>query len=399
MSIIVPTYNRSQFLAECLDGLLFQTLPPWQVIVVDDGCTDGTQDVLARYRDRVEVLRTPRQSGKATAVNLGLGRVTGDYVWIFDDDDVALPDALERLVEPLEADRALGFSFCPRLYAHTRPDGRIGVPTYESPMPDLAVSGQLPALMQHNFLGGAALFMRKSALDAVGPYDATLVRSQDFDMAIRMARRFRGAQAPGGGTFLYRQHEGPRGSAADRFEAGHQFAKWLEYDRVVVRRLRRDLRPGELLPPGRDPTASARLEQIACFGLMAGRLLHEEALRELQRLAEDHDDAPLDADERSAIRETSMRDPYYGVGSVYDDPAFTAAFARLASRHKVLRAVRRQVLLGLRRFVTMNGVAEARRRLPVALRRARSLFQDALEMEVGESSLQADAEGSSAGST
>jgi glycosyltransferase involved in cell wall biosynthesis len=379
VSVIVPTFNRSQYIAECLDSLLAQTLAPWQVIVVDDGCTDDTAQVLAPYADRITRLRTPRQSGKPGAANVGLAHATGDYVWLFDDDDVALPDALARFVAPLERDPSLGFSYSAWAYADSGPDGRIGAPTWETPDPDpdIARRGALPALLKRNYLGGAALFLRMSAQRALGPYDETLTRAQDHDMAIRAVRRFRGAQAPGGATFVYRQHAGARGSARDRFAATSQFAKWLEYDRIIIRRLRRDLRPGELLPPHRERATSARLEQLEYFALVAGRILPADATRELRLLAMQHDDRPLDADERLCIRETAMRDPWYAMGSVWDDPAFAASFATLAAQYPLVRAVRREVLWGLRHFVTMHGAAAMPSRLPIAARRARALFQQA----------------------
>ena len=113
VSVIVPTFNRSPYLGECLESLLAQTLPPAQVIVVNDASTDATRAVLEPFLDRIEYIETPSQLGKPGAVNLGLERVTGDYVWVFDDDDVALPCALERFTAPLERQPECGFSWSP----------------------------------------------------------------------------------------------------------------------------------------------------------------------------------------------------------------------------------------------------------------------------------------------
>src|SRR3989338_4269347 len=95
ITVLIPTFNRAAFLAECLDSLLSQTLPATQILVANDGSTDNTLEVLKPYRNRIDYTETP-QLGKPSAINFAMDKVTGDYLWIFDDDDVCLPDALER---------------------------------------------------------------------------------------------------------------------------------------------------------------------------------------------------------------------------------------------------------------------------------------------------------------
>ena len=109
VSVLIPTYNRAEYLAECLDSILEQTLRPYEVIVVDDGSSDATRQVLNNYESGIKIIKSPNR-GKPAALNLGLAAATGKYVWVFDDDDVALLDALERFVAPLEAHPEYGFS-------------------------------------------------------------------------------------------------------------------------------------------------------------------------------------------------------------------------------------------------------------------------------------------------
>ena len=70
-TVIVPTFNRAAFIGETLDSLLAQSWPPGQIVVVDDGSTDGTPAALDRFGDRIEVIRKPN-GGKATALNAAL---------------------------------------------------------------------------------------------------------------------------------------------------------------------------------------------------------------------------------------------------------------------------------------------------------------------------------------
>jgi glycosyltransferase involved in cell wall biosynthesis len=110
VSVIVPTFNRAHCIGECLESLLVQTVPPLEIVVIDDGSEDGTADVLARYGDRIRYVRK-ENGGKPRAVNLGLSLAQGALIWIFDDDDVALPDAIERRLEVLEAKPGIGFVY------------------------------------------------------------------------------------------------------------------------------------------------------------------------------------------------------------------------------------------------------------------------------------------------
>ncbi len=94
VAIIVPTFNRARYLPECLDSLLAQTFPATQIVVVNDGSTDDTAQVVRPYLNRIAYVEK-ENGGKSTALNLVMRGIQSDYVWIFDDDDVALPDALE----------------------------------------------------------------------------------------------------------------------------------------------------------------------------------------------------------------------------------------------------------------------------------------------------------------
>jgi glycosyltransferase involved in cell wall biosynthesis len=97
ISVIVPTFNSARFIREALDSILAQSLPPQQIIVVDDGSTDDTADVVARYRDRrIQYIRQPH-SGVASARNAGLDAARGEYIAFLDADDRWRPIFLELM--------------------------------------------------------------------------------------------------------------------------------------------------------------------------------------------------------------------------------------------------------------------------------------------------------------
>lgn len=344
--MIVPTFNRAGLIRECLDSLLAQTLPAAQILVVDDGSTDETPAVLAAHGAPVEVLRVAH-GGKPLALNAALPRVRGDYLWIFDDDDVALPDALERFVAPLEAHPEHGFSYSSFAHTPTGPDGRIGKPGPASWLPRVEATGFLPPLLEGNFLGGAALFARTRCYHDVGPFDTELTRSQDYEMAIRIARAFTAIRVDGPPTFLYRRHDGVRGSLRDRFPAHMQGAKWLSYDQRIFRKLFRELPLEAHLPPGADPVRSRRRALIHRMLVSAGKLLVPEALADLEAIATLADPAPLTPDEKGLLVNMLHVEPFYGTGSIAEESAFFAALGRLARTSPAIRAVRREIVRAL----------------------------------------------------
>src|SRR5689334_2160139 len=106
VSVVIPTYNRAELVGEAIDSVLGQSRPPLEVIVVDDGSTDDTADVVGRYGARVVYLRQPN-CGPATARNVGVARARGDLIALLDSDDRWLPRKLELQV-PLFADGNTG---------------------------------------------------------------------------------------------------------------------------------------------------------------------------------------------------------------------------------------------------------------------------------------------------
>jgi len=102
ISCIVPVFNCERYLGEALDSILAQTYRPIEIIVIDDGSTDGTGDVAARYRDQIRYVRQCN-SGAPTARNLGLCLATGEFVAFLDADDLWHPEKLARQKARFEA--------------------------------------------------------------------------------------------------------------------------------------------------------------------------------------------------------------------------------------------------------------------------------------------------------
>src|SRR5437867_126575 len=111
VSVIVPTYNRAATLAQSLESILGQSCSDFELIVADDGSTDDTAAVLARYGGRVRVLRLEHR-GVAAARNAALAAALGECVAFHDSDDVALPDRLAVQCRQLGGRAELGAVMC-----------------------------------------------------------------------------------------------------------------------------------------------------------------------------------------------------------------------------------------------------------------------------------------------
>lgn len=244
VTAIVPTYNRARYLSEAIRGILGQTLPPSQVLVVDDGSTDNTRDVVAAFGSSVQYI-SKSNGGKSSALNLGLQHATGASVWIFDDDDLPEPDALERLAAALHAHPECGFSYGDYDLFSISEDGKHRYTPV--PFPSVQPDELYFALMERSFILQGGLLVRKLCYDAVGPFDESLVRSQDLEMMLRLARRFRGVKIRGI-TYHMRQHAGTRGSQAAPVAANRMVEGWVKADRVIFSRIYSTHQLSDFLP-------------------------------------------------------------------------------------------------------------------------------------------------------
>ncbi|MGC8880108.1 MAG: glycosyltransferase family 2 protein, partial [Anaerolineae bacterium] len=112
VSIVLPTYNQAHYLGQALDGVFWQTYRHFELIVVDDGSTDGTAAVLEKYRDRPEMqVISQTNQGLPRALNVGFAHARGKYLTWTSSDNIMLPDMLSVLVESLSRDQSVGLVY------------------------------------------------------------------------------------------------------------------------------------------------------------------------------------------------------------------------------------------------------------------------------------------------
>jgi len=199
--VILPTYNRREILVTALASALGRIGDEDEVIVVDDGSTDGTGDDLRQAHDpRVRTVRI-ENSGPAAARNAGIGIATGRYFAFLDSDDEWFPTGLTEQVAALEADHAVGLSHAGALNEFLNGDAA-------PPRPRPPHEGRVLApLLRRNFITTSTAVVPRRVTDEVGLFDESLERSMDWDLWLRIADRHRFHYRPGV-VALYRFHEG-----------------------------------------------------------------------------------------------------------------------------------------------------------------------------------------------
>ncbi len=179
VSIVISTYNRSNLLREAVESVLAQTYSPLEVIVVDDGSTDDTAAVMAAYAGRVQYIRQDN-AGVSAARNRGFAAAQGDLIGFLDDDDIFLPQKIERQVALLAAQPELGLVHC--RYYIMGSDG-----TYLSKVGLLPSGEVLEQLVCQNFLWMSGPLIRRERLEAAGGFDPALSSAADYDLWVRIA--------------------------------------------------------------------------------------------------------------------------------------------------------------------------------------------------------------------
>jgi glycosyltransferase involved in cell wall biosynthesis len=191
VSVVIPAYNCAHFIGDALDSVVNQNYSPLEIYVVDDGSTDETCDVIARYGSAVTLIRQ-RNAGAAVARNEGMRRARGKYVALLDADDIWLPGKLRLQIDHLE--RHAEVAMCCTRWRLLYPDGAghyhiEHVPAPESAAVDPTCGGWIYCeLLLDCEVWTSTVVMRRELGERIGGFDAELRRGQDYDYWLRASQ-------------------------------------------------------------------------------------------------------------------------------------------------------------------------------------------------------------------
>ena len=213
VSVIIPTYNYARFIAEAVASVQSQTYSNWEMIVIDDGSTDNTEEVVKRIaadEPRISYLRQDN-ARQAAARNNGIRHAKGNYLQFLDADDLIEPQKLEQQVAFLEQHTSVDITYSGvRYFSSERADELLLSRQYSSWedsgawMPEISGQGKeiLLALLRNNIMVVNAPLIRREVIDRVGLFDVDLTPVEDWEYLIRCAAH--------GAVFSFNDVEGAR---------------------------------------------------------------------------------------------------------------------------------------------------------------------------------------------
>jgi glycosyltransferase involved in cell wall biosynthesis len=181
VSVIIPTYNRSQMLSRAIQSVLMQTFQDFELLVVDDASEDNTEEAVKGIRDqRIHYIRHEKNKGGSAARNTGIQAALGKYIAFLDSDDEWLPEKLERQIAKINsAAPSVGFVYT----------GFISISAKTGKMMNRLIPQKAPNVYSRALeANGSSLLVKKECFEKVGLFDETLASCQDWDMAIRLSR-------------------------------------------------------------------------------------------------------------------------------------------------------------------------------------------------------------------
>lgn len=186
VSVVMSVCNGKEYLTEAINSVLSQTLSHFEFIIIDDGSTDGSSEVLvsAAERDpRIHLIRNEKNLGLTMSLNLGVKIARGKYIARMDADDICLPDRIECQLKYMLENTAVDL-----VYADTLFIDKYSSPICESWRPK-TVNKVLNCLEIHNFIPHPIVMFKKSTFVRLGGYDEQCSTGQDVNLWIRMRKQ------------------------------------------------------------------------------------------------------------------------------------------------------------------------------------------------------------------
>jgi len=198
VSVVLPVRNGASYILESASSILRQTYLDWELIIIDNGSTDGTPELCESLKDkRIRFAKNPGEKTIAGSLNLGIDMAHGAYIARIDADDVALPQRLSKQVAVLESNPGIGLvGSWMETFGQRRTIWRYPVRN-----PDI----QLAMLFGSPFGHPSVMFRKDWDADSTGHYDASFDLAEDFELWTRISRKWECANLPEELT-LYRTH-------------------------------------------------------------------------------------------------------------------------------------------------------------------------------------------------
>jgi len=193
ISVVIPLYNKAPHIQRALDSILSQSYPPKEIVVVDDGSTDGSGEIVKACSDpRIKLLRE-ENSGISTARNLGICETSSDFIALLDADDEWKPEHLQNIAMLIEEYPECGAYATS--YIRDAGSAKIWQPKPQKSFPIgwkgiLDIDKYLELNMSMYIFNSSSICIRKAIFDKVGMFNVKVGRGQDLEMWLRILLKY-----------------------------------------------------------------------------------------------------------------------------------------------------------------------------------------------------------------
>lgn len=186
VSVIIPSYNHEKFIGDAIESVLNQSYPHIEIIVVDDGSTDGTQEILSRFQSQINIMfMFQENSGGSAARNSGIRVAQGRYICFLDSDDVFHPEKVERQIEFFNTNPEIGLVHTGAYVLLKANEGWKHWYTYTPPVFH-SRDEQIKELLKANYIACSTVMVRRDLFSQVGLFNTKYDYAPDYDMWLRL---------------------------------------------------------------------------------------------------------------------------------------------------------------------------------------------------------------------
>jgi glycosyltransferase involved in cell wall biosynthesis len=187
VSVLMPVYNGKRYLREAIDSILNQTFRDFELLIVDDGSTDGSPDIVSSYADpRIRLIANPTNQGLMVVLNQGNRLAQAEYIARMDCDDISLPQRLAKQVEYLDRHPDIAIVGAQCIYIDT--NGQIFPPQFVFRCAKEPSSIRWTASYECPFVHPLVMYRKQVVWDKLGGYDEKISFAEDFELWLRLLR-------------------------------------------------------------------------------------------------------------------------------------------------------------------------------------------------------------------
>ena len=220
VSVILPTYNCAAFLPHSIGSILAQTYNSYEIIVVDDGSTDNTKEVLNSFIQRIKYVQLEQNRGLPATRNIGIRSAQGTYIAFIDADDLWIPEKLQTDIEYFDKHPDISMVYSKHINIDEKGCVLDGGPKIRLPSGNIFIQ----LFSEQNFIIPSSVVVRNNVFQTTGLFDEQLFNCQDWDMWLRIAFYFNVA---GINKTLVKYRHNPHSLSKNRSNV-------LKYQKIVI---------------------------------------------------------------------------------------------------------------------------------------------------------------------